>query len=125
MYSRAFGVRSVQDGSENEPLSVDSVMYVASCTKLLTTVAALQCVERGLVTLDDDLRPIVHELQDLDILQGGGNGGMVSKRKNTAPITLRYAQPLLFRTETHPSHGQTPLQFPAGYADGCSPPDSS
>lgn len=68
----------------------DTVMYVASCTKLLTTIAALQCVERGLVTLDEDVRPIVHELQDLDILQDDGNGKPVSKRKNFAQITLRY-----------------------------------
>ncbi|KAB5578015.1 beta-lactamase/transpeptidase-like protein [Coniochaeta sp. 2T2.1] len=64
-------------------------MYIASCTKLLTTVAALQCVERGLTTLDEDVRSIVTELQDLDILQDDGGGNIASKRKNTTPITLR------------------------------------
>ncbi|KAB5545852.1 beta-lactamase/transpeptidase-like protein [Coniochaeta sp. 2T2.1] len=88
-YRKAFGVCSVLGDLQNEPLSVDSVMYVASCTKLLTTLAALQCVERGLVTLDEDVRPIVTELQGLDILQGDGEGDIASKRKNTTPITLR------------------------------------
>jgi hypothetical protein len=49
----------------------------------------MQCVERGLVTLDEDARPIVHELRDLDILHSDGVGNLVAKRKNIAPITLR------------------------------------
>jgi hypothetical protein len=61
-YSRAFGVRSLKPGVGNEPLTTDSVIWVASCTKLVTTIAAMQCVERGLVTLDRDVRSIVPEL---------------------------------------------------------------
>ncbi|KAK3935246.1 acyltransferase LovD [Diplogelasinospora grovesii] len=88
-YSRAFGARSMQPPLDKEPLTVNSIMYVASCTKLLTSIAVMQCIERGLVILDQDVRPIVQELQDLDILQGDSHGNVVSKRKNTAPITLR------------------------------------
>lgn len=106
-YRKAFGVRSLRGDVKSEPLSIDSVMHIASCTKLLTTIAALQCVERGLVTLDEDVRPIVHELQELDTLQDDCKGNLVSKRKNTAHITLRYAQAASPRTPAHARHGDT------------------
>ena len=41
-YAKAFG-----ETAWGEKLSVDSVMWIASCTKLMTSVAALQQVERG------------------------------------------------------------------------------
>jgi CubicO group peptidase (beta-lactamase class C family) len=43
---------------------------MASCTKLQTTIAALQCIDRGLVALDDDVRYILTELKDVKILAG-------------------------------------------------------
>ena len=87
-----------EEEKKNEALAVDSVMRIASCTKLLTCIAAMQCVERGLITLDEDVRPVLHELGDLDIIvvggeregEGEGEGDGVSTCKNTAPITLRY-----------------------------------
>jgi CubicO group peptidase (beta-lactamase class C family) len=36
----------------------------------MTTVAALQCVERGLVTLDEDATRVLPELKNLEILTG-------------------------------------------------------
>lgn len=56
----------------------------------MTSIAAMQCVERGLITLDEDVRPILHELKDIDILCGVKDG-VLESRKNTVPITLRYA----------------------------------
>src|SRR6266536_4245355 len=65
-------------------------MWVASCTKLMTTIAALQCVEKGLFTLDEDVSRIVSELKDPEIITGfdeaSGKPKLV-KAKNT--ITLR------------------------------------
>lgn len=72
-----------------EPLTVDTIMWTASCTKLVTSIAALQCVERGKITLDEDVRTILHELQDLPIIENSENGDAVIKCKNTTPITLR------------------------------------
>ena len=34
-------------------------MNIASATKLVTSVAAMQCIERSLIGLDDDMRPLV------------------------------------------------------------------
>jgi len=51
-----------------DALQVDATFRLASCTKLMTTVAALQCVERGLLRLDEDVTGVLPELKDIDIL---------------------------------------------------------
>lgn len=71
-------------------MTVDSVFWLASLSKLSTAVAALIAVDQGLVTLDEDVRDLVPELADLDVLQGfDDNDGTPLLRKCTAPITLR------------------------------------
>ena len=57
-YSNAFGNLSIADANST-PIWADSPMWIASCTKLLTTIVALQCVERGLLALDADVSPIL------------------------------------------------------------------
>lgn len=56
-----------------QPLAFDQVAYIASCTKLITSIASLQIVERGLIKLDDALddhlpelaaQPIIHQNED-------------------------------------------------------------
>lgn len=51
-------------------MTADTTFWIASCTKLITSIAALQCVERGQLNLDDDVSPILHELTAPDILGG-------------------------------------------------------
>lgn len=69
-------------------MEVDTSMFVASCTKLMTSIAALQCVERGMITLEDDVAEILPELARLGILTGSDEKGepVIVKRKNV--ITL-------------------------------------
>lgn len=43
--------------SEYTALQLDDVNFIASMTKLMTSVAVMQCVERGLVGLDDGWYP--------------------------------------------------------------------
>jgi CubicO group peptidase (beta-lactamase class C family) len=52
-YSKAFGVGSLKEPSSSKLLKPDSTFWLASCTKLMTAIAALQCVEREQFTLDD------------------------------------------------------------------------
>lgn len=49
----------------------------------------MQCVERGLVTLDEDLRSIMTAFADLDIVTADEKD-RYKLIKNTKPITLRY-----------------------------------
>ncbi|KAF2796695.1 beta-lactamase [Melanomma pulvis-pyrius CBS 109.77] len=88
MYTKAFGFRSLKKG-EKSPLHTDAIMTLASCTKLITTIAVLQLVEHGQVSLDDDVAATLPELAKLDILTGVKDGKGVLKKRNNA-ITLRH-----------------------------------
>lgn len=44
------GVRGLED---KVPMTLDTIFYLASCTKLVTVIAALQLVEKGKLHLDD------------------------------------------------------------------------
>ncbi|KAL1645043.1 hypothetical protein SLS58_004114 [Diplodia intermedia] len=72
-----------------DPVTLDSVFLIASCTKLLTSIAAMQCVERGLIDLDEPLDQYLPELCSQPILSEGPEEGQFSYRQRKAPITLR------------------------------------
>jgi CubicO group peptidase (beta-lactamase class C family) len=59
-------------------------------TKLVTAVAVMQVVEKGLVGLDDDLGSILPELSNLDVLEGFDSSGQPVLGKQSKPMTLRY-----------------------------------
>jgi CubicO group peptidase (beta-lactamase class C family) len=46
-------------------------------TKLATAVAVMQLVERGIVSLEDDVREIIPELRDIEVFIDG-NGTKMS-----------------------------------------------
>lgn len=50
--------------------TTNSFTWVASMTKLTTAACAMQLVEKGLVGLDDDVRPLVPALGQLPLLRG-------------------------------------------------------
>jgi len=52
------------------PLTKDSVFNIASCTKIITAAAAMQCVERGLIGLDEPVEKHLPELKDPKVLMG-------------------------------------------------------
>lgn len=63
-------------------------MWIASCTKLLTAISVLQCVEKGLLNLDADLSDVLTEFKEIQILTGFENEKPVYKKPETK-ITLR------------------------------------
>jgi CubicO group peptidase (beta-lactamase class C family) len=66
-------------------------MWIASCSKLVTTIAALQCVERGLFTLDDPtaVDRLLPEWKDPEILTGFTEDGKPILQPAKEKITLR------------------------------------
>ncbi|OAA39377.1 beta-lactamase family protein [Metarhizium rileyi] len=86
LYSKAVGW---QDVGRTQPVALDSFFWIASLTKLSTAVATLIAVEKGLVTLDQNVRDIVPELACLDVLEGVADDGTPCLKKCTAPISLR------------------------------------
>jgi len=53
-----------------EPIKHDAVFLLASQTKLVVSVAALQAVEQGLISLDDDVADLIPELAEQKVLTG-------------------------------------------------------
>jgi CubicO group peptidase (beta-lactamase class C family) len=71
-------------------MTVDTTMWIASCTKLMTTIAVLQCVEKGLLDLDEHVGRFLPELADPDLLYGFDEETgelLLTKAKNK--ITMR------------------------------------
>ena len=65
-------------------------MWIASCTKLMTCIAVMQCVERSLLDLDADVTSVLHELKGLELLTGfDPETGKPLLRKPNKAITLR------------------------------------
>lgn len=70
--------------TENEKVTADHIFRIYSMTKLFTSIAAMQLVEKGKLQLDDDLSTLLPEMTKIPILLNGE----LKEGKN--PITLRH-----------------------------------
>lgn len=86
-YVKSFGDES--GGPEGEAADVNALYWIASCSKLITTIAAFQCVEKGLLTLDDDISKVLPEWKDPKILTGHDENKQPIFKPAKATITLR------------------------------------
>jgi methyl acetate hydrolase len=85
-YAGAFGKRALPHG----PLmTVDSVFWIASMTKAITSTAAMQLVEQGRLELDTPIAKVLPELADPRVLEGFDGEGNPKLRPAKRPITLR------------------------------------
>lgn len=113
VYGGAFGRQSL-DPSEDGSMRLDTVGWIgirlhyqsymlkpiqylthassslASCTKLMTAIAVMQCVERGQIGLDDDVGKVCPDLADPEVIDGFNEpDGSPIMRKASKPLTLR------------------------------------
>ena len=72
LWSHAAGHR---DAKKHHSASPDNIIQIASMTKLVTTIAALQLVERGLLALDEPADVYINDLAKLRVLTGFDAGG--------------------------------------------------
>ncbi len=87
VYQGAFGKRVL--GGEAD-MSLDTVVWLASMTKAVTSVAAMQLVEQGRITLDEPLVNRMPELADVQVLDGFDDSGAPRLRAPRRAITLRH-----------------------------------
>ncbi|PMB71996.1 Acyltransferase LovD [Beauveria bassiana] len=87
LYSGAAG--RIELDAASPAFTADSFTWIASMSKVVTATCLLQLVERGLVNLDDDVRPRFAEMQKVQILRGFQDDGTPILEANTEPITLR------------------------------------
>jgi methyl acetate hydrolase len=87
IYQGAFGKRA--SGGDAD-MTLDSVVWIASMTKAITSVAALQLVEQGQLSLDEPLEDKLPELKDTKVLDGFDAEGKPRLREPRRKITLRH-----------------------------------
>ncbi|KAK5944279.1 hypothetical protein PMZ80_003560 [Knufia obscura] len=83
----AFGKTSLEEDAR--PFDFDTTFWIASSTKLLTSISALQCVEKGLLKLDEDISVVLPEWQDPQIITGFDDAGKAQLTPAKETITLR------------------------------------
>ena len=86
LYEGAFGERALGSGNA---MTTDTVGWIASMTKAITSVAAVQCVERGHLKLDEPAKNICPELGHVGVLTGFDANGKPQTRPPKRDITLR------------------------------------
>jgi CubicO group peptidase (beta-lactamase class C family) len=87
VYQGAFGTRAVPDGPA---MTVDTVFWIASMTKAITSTAAMQLVEQGKLSLDGPIADVLPELAAPQVLDGFDAEGKPRLRPARRPITLRH-----------------------------------
>jgi methyl acetate hydrolase len=85
VYTGAFGERALGTG---QAMTLDTVGWIASMTKPLTTVAALQLVERGALNLNLPVTRWLPQLAKAQVLEGFDANGQPLTRSPARPITL-------------------------------------
>jgi CubicO group peptidase (beta-lactamase class C family) len=108
----AFGSRAPGGAA----MALDDVFQLASMTKALTSVAAMQLVERGQLSLDAPLSGLLPMLGDRQVIAGFDETGAPVLRPVARPITLRH---LLTHTA---GFGYDFVQEAMGRAWGAAPP---
>lgn len=89
-YSKAIGKRTLPDGT-TKLLSTTDILFLASATKLLTTIAALQCCEQGLLSLDAALASLLPQVVQLGALVPNAGPDEEPKFEPLRkPLTLRH-----------------------------------
>jgi methyl acetate hydrolase len=86
IYEGAAGPRAV---GANDPVTPDTLFRIASMTKIITTTAALQLVERGKLDLDAPVDEYLPEFADLQVLEGF-DGQEPRLRAPTTRATVRH-----------------------------------
>lgn len=87
LYLGGFGERVLGSGEEMTP---DTVGWIASMTKALTAVAAMQLVERGQLDLDAPAAEVVPALGEARVLEGFEEDGAPRTRTPRRDMTLRH-----------------------------------
>src|SRR5690348_7098309 len=87
VYEGAFGKRALPAGPA---MTADTVFWIASMTKAITSTAAMQLVERGKLGLEAPIRDVVPELAGAKVLEGFDDAGEPKLRAPKREITLRH-----------------------------------
>ena len=88
IFSHASGTKG---SDSSEPMTLDTIFWIASCTKLIGGIAAMQLCEQGKLSLDDAdmIEKLAPELKEIRILKGVGEDSKAQYVDKAKRITLR------------------------------------
>ena len=84
------GASGTRDSESGVPVRPDSIFSIASMTKAITTTAALQLVERGLIALDEPVSKHLPPFENPDLLTGFDAAGKPVLRPCNKAVTLKH-----------------------------------
>src|ERR1700739_506017 len=87
VYQGAFGRRTL---AKEALVSSDTVFWIASMTKAITSAAAMQLVEHGKLALNGQISDVLPELSAPQVLEGFDPSGEPRLRPAKRAITLRH-----------------------------------
>ena len=87
LYEGAFGKRIL---GQDAAMTPDTVVWIASMTKALTSACAMQLVEQGKLDLETPAGKWVPDLASVEVLEGFDAAGKPRTRKPKRPVTLRH-----------------------------------
>src|SRR6266478_2396019 len=87
MYEGAFGTREL---GKDAVMTPDTVVWIASMTKAITSAAAMQLVERGQLQLDAPAADVVPALAQVHVLTGFDASGTPQLRVPRRAMTLKH-----------------------------------
>ena len=83
------GAAGKRDLGKDDAMTTDSVFWIASMTKAITTAAGMQLVEQGKLSLDEPIGKLLPDLASPQVLEGFDAKGEPKLRPAKKPITLR------------------------------------
>jgi methyl acetate hydrolase len=87
IYQGAYGKR---DLSKDDAMTADSVFWIASMTKAITSAGAMQLVEQGKLSLDAPIGEVLPDLAAPQVFEGFDSNGEPNLRPAKCEITLRH-----------------------------------
>ena len=86
-FAQGFGLRRL---GAPDPMTPDTVVWIASMTKAVTAVAAMRLVEAGRLSLDAPAAEVLPEIAEVPVLDGFDADGKALLRAPKRPVTLRH-----------------------------------
>ncbi|KAJ6578097.1 beta-lactamase [Mycena capillaripes] len=121
IYTHAVGTKLIDDPTSGN-IDEDTVFWLCSQTKMVTTIAALQLIDQGKITLDTPVETVLPELADPVVVTGRDEAGRPTtttpaKEKITFGQLLNHSSGLdYFHDGTTPASGM-PIAYSYSYKD--------
>jgi CubicO group peptidase (beta-lactamase class C family) len=87
LFEGAYGKREI---GKPQPMTIDTVVWIASMTKAITAAAVMQLVEAGKLALERPAADVVPELAGVRVLEGFDGAGKPRLRAPKRPVSLRH-----------------------------------